>query len=128
MTEAANTPSISEDDQVPKPFSTKRRQVRINKANKWEPFSTVEDSSMIKGMLEIQLKTKSKFTANIKDESQKSWFNDNTTGVTARDSLTLLKNLWLGVWEPIILVKITSGKPRCKPFIANYFFSVPSVL
>lgn len=91
-----------------------------SKANKWETFSTAEDSKLVKGMLEIQLKTKSKYIANIKDESQKSWFSDDATGVTARDSLILLKNLWPSVWEPIILVKITSGKPRWKPFIANF--------
>ena len=37
-------------------------------------------------MLEIQLKTKDKYTSNIKGESQKSWFNDDTMWVTARET------------------------------------------
>lgn len=42
-----------------------------SKANKWETFNTAEDSKLVKGLLEIQLKTKSKYIANIKDEAQK---------------------------------------------------------
>lgn len=64
-------------------------------------------------MLEIQLKTESKYRSNIKGKSQKSWSSDDTMGVTARGhSFIILKKSQPSIWGPNNLVEITCGKPR----------------
>lgn len=54
-------------------------------------------------MLEIQLKTKSKYTSDIKGASPKSQFSDDTMGVK-ETQLIVIQTTWLSMWGPNIVV------------------------
>lgn len=60
----------------------------------------------------MHLKPK-KYIFNIKDQAQKSWFNDTREET---ESLTTVKNSWPS--------NITCGKMRWKPFLADFLWCI----
>lgn len=51
--------------------------------------------------------------SNIEGESQKSWFSDDTMGLTARDTASSYERIHdPSMWGPNIFVEKTCGKPR----------------